>query len=60
MPWIDVSVDYLVGKISLEMDKSALKRMEDISGLPDEEKESLFRVLDAYLRDFKARKAYAS
>ena len=35
---LGVSIDYLVGKTSLELDESVLKRLEDISSLSDENK----------------------
>ncbi|MEO0639418.1 MAG: helix-turn-helix transcriptional regulator [Bacteroidota bacterium] len=55
---LEVSVDYLVGNTSLELDKSLLKRIEDLSKMPDEEKVSLFKVIDAYIRDFKAKESF--
>ena len=57
---LDVSLDFLVGKISMEIDQSALKRLEDISKLPEEEKISIFKVIDALIRDYKAKTTYAS
>ncbi len=57
---LDVSLDYLAGKISMELDKSALDRLEDISKMPEEEKRSIFKVIDALIRDYKAKAAYAS
>lgn len=57
---LKVSVDYLVGNTSLELDKRFLKRIEDLSKMPDEEKNSLIKVIDAYIRDFKAKATYAS
>jgi len=56
---LEVSVDYLVGNTSLELDKRLLKRIEDLSKMPEEEKLSLFKVIDAYVRDFNAQKAYS-
>lgn len=57
---LDVSLDFLVGKISMEIDQSALKRLEDISKMPDDEKLSIFKVIDALIRDYKAKTTYAS
>jgi transcriptional regulator with XRE-family HTH domain len=56
---LNVSLDYLVGKTDLELDTAALKRLELISKLPQEEKKQLLHVIDALLRDFNAKKAYA-
>ncbi|MCB0597414.1 MAG: hypothetical protein KDD28_25260 [Phaeodactylibacter sp.] len=57
---LEVSLDYLVGQTSLEVDQQALSRLEEISTLPEEEKAVLYKVVDSLLRDFKTRKAYAS
>ena len=57
---LEVSLDYLVGHTSLEVDQQALSRLEEISTLPEEEKAVLYKVVDSLLRDFKTRKAYAS
>lgn len=56
---LGVSLDFLVGNTSMELDKNALKRLEEISSLPEEEKSKLYMVVDALLRDFKAKQAYA-
>lgn len=56
---LGVSLDFLVGKTGLELDKEALKRLEQISKLPEEEKHQLYRVVDALLRDFNAKQAYS-
>ena len=55
---LEVSLDFLVGNTSLELDKSLLARIEDLSKLPEEERKSLFKVIDAYIRDFKAKRAF--
>ena len=57
---LQVSIDYLVGKTDFEMDKDTLKRIQDVSILPAEEKKQVFMVIDALLRDFKTRQAYAT
>jgi transcriptional regulator with XRE-family HTH domain len=56
---LEVSLDYLVGNTSLEMDKSTLKRIEEVSKLPIEAKNQVFLVIDALIRDFKAKQAYS-
>ena len=55
-----VSIDYLVGQTSTEIDRSALNRLESISALPEEERGVIYTVVDSLLRDFKTRQAYAS
>jgi transcriptional regulator with XRE-family HTH domain len=56
----EVSIDFLVGKTSFALDKQALWRLEEIDRLPQENKAFMFSLIDMALRDFKARKAYAS
>ncbi len=43
----------------LELDIQTLKRIEDISKLPDDSKDYIYNIIDIALRDFKTRKAYA-
>jgi len=56
---LDMSVDFLVGKTSLEIDRGTLKRLEELSKLPEEAKSQMFMVVDALIRDFKAKQAYS-
>ncbi len=56
---LSVSIDYLVGKVSFKLDKDTLKRVEEVSSLPEKDKKQVFMVVDALIRDFKARQAYA-
>lgn len=35
---LEVSVDYLIGKTKMQLDKQAVKRLEEISTLPEENK----------------------
>jgi len=55
---LNVSIDFLVGKTSLELDNNILKRLEDISKLSPDEKDKIFMVIDTFLRDANARAAY--
>ncbi|NAS31786.1 helix-turn-helix domain-containing protein [Flavobacteriaceae bacterium R38] len=58
---LEVSLDFLVGNTStIVKDKKILQRIEDISNMPNEEQNQLFNVIDALIRDFKAKKAYSS
>lgn len=57
---LEVSVDYLLGKTKMELDKQTLKRLEDIAKLPDENKNFVLNLIDMALRDFKVKKAHAS
>ena len=58
---LGVSLDYLVNEDVKEdaLDKDAVKRIKDIQKLPTEEKNKVLAVIDALVRDFKTRKAYA-
>ena len=56
---LGVSLDFLAGKTELELDKQALQRIEQISLLPKDEKSQIYKVIDALLRDFKAKQAYS-
>ncbi len=59
---LDTTVGYLLGEteeVNILKDPSMLKRLNEINLLPDEEKKSILSTVDAFLRDAKARKAYA-
>ena len=57
----EVSLDYLVGEgQNSKFDKKTLKRLHDLEALEEEKKKTLFDLIDTYIRDAKARKAYAS
>lgn len=53
---LEVSIDYLIGKTKMELDKQALKRLEDISLPPEENKKFVLNLIDMALRDFKVKK----
>lgn len=57
---LDVSLDYLVGKTDVLLDSKITKRIMEIQKLSAEEQKTVFSFLDAFLRDNKTRKAYAS
>ncbi|GAA0563691.1 helix-turn-helix domain-containing protein [Chitinophaga japonensis] len=54
-----VSIDYLVGKTNLVLDKTTLKRLEDINALPGEAKDYILNHIDIMIRDFKNKKTYS-
>lgn len=56
---LEVSIDFLVGKTDVEIDQSTLNRLAEIAKLPDEGKQQILMVVDALLRDFKAKQAYS-
>lgn len=58
---LEVSLDYLVGEgINSKLDRNALRRLQDLELLEEEKKKMLFDLIDTYIRDAKARKAYAN
>jgi transcriptional regulator with XRE-family HTH domain len=50
---LEVSLDYLAGKTDTELDNATLKRLQDVTRLPDKEKESVFVFFDAFLAKMK-------
>ena len=57
----DVSVDFLLGEGKhASFDKNTLRRLNSIESLDEGTKQTLFKVIDTFLRDAKARVAYAS
>ncbi|OAV45882.1 transcriptional regulator [Lewinella sp. 4G2] len=59
---LDTTVGYLLGETAdrdLLKDPAMLRRLIDINELPEEEKQHVLFNLDAVLRDFKTRRAYA-
>jgi hypothetical protein len=46
-------------KTSSEIDKPTLKRIEEVAKLPSDAKTQVYLVMDALVRDFKAKQAYA-
>lgn len=57
---LGVSLDYLVSEEEQpdELNPEAVKRVKEIQALPDSEREKLFSVIDALIRDYKTKKAY--
>ena len=55
----EVSLDFLVGDGTfVNLDKSDIKRLEDIKLLDEKKRNTLFDLIDTYIRDAKARVAY--
>ena len=58
---LDVSLDFLVGESkNATFDKRTIQRIQELELLEDSKKETLFDLIDTYIRDFKTRGAYAS
>ncbi|WP_138940529.1 XRE family transcriptional regulator [Aquimarina agarivorans] len=57
---LEVSLDYLVGSSDAVLEKALVKKITDIQKLSDEDKMCVHKILDAFLRDSKARAAYSA
>jgi transcriptional regulator with XRE-family HTH domain len=57
---LDVSLDYLSELGDTELDSLTLNRINEISSMSDEEQRQIFLVVDALIRDTKAKKAYST
>ncbi len=57
---LQVSIDFLVGKTSLELDNQTLRRIEDISNLSTENQSFVFKMIDMAVQNFKTKQAFAS
>ena len=57
---LEVSLDYLVGNTSqTAFDKRTLERIEALENLEENKKQTLYDLIDTYIRDSKTRKAYS-
>lgn len=52
---LEVSLDYLVGKTDLELDNETLKRVQEVSKMPPQEKAHVFALLDAFITKMKVQ-----
>jgi len=56
----EVSLDYLVGEgQNAHLDKTNLKRLEELQLLDSSKQNTLYDLIDTYIRDAKTRQAYA-
>jgi len=46
---LEVSLDYLVGKTDVELDKTTLNRILEVSRFAKEDREHVFSVIDAFI-----------
>ena len=58
---LGVSLDYLVSEEEKDevLDKETVGRIKQLQKLPIAEKDKIFSVIDAFIRDFKTRQAYS-
>ena len=56
----EVSLDYLVGEgQNSSFDKKTLQRIQDLELLEESKRNTLFDLIDTYIRDAKTRQAYS-
>lgn len=55
---LEVSIDFLVGKTSLQIDKQTLKRLEDIDTLSEENKGFVLKMVDMAIQNFKTQQNF--
>lgn len=55
---LGVSVDYLIGKTDVELDKSILDKIVAIQKLPEEDKNCIMYSIDGLIQHAKNRQAY--
>ncbi|WP_459211246.1 helix-turn-helix domain-containing protein [Aquimarina rhabdastrellae] len=46
---LDVSLDYLTGKVDVQMDKDIRNRILEVSKFDQEDKDHIFSVIDAFI-----------
>lgn len=46
---LDISLDYLTGKVDVEMDKSTRSRILEVSKFEEADREHIFSVIDAFI-----------
>lgn len=50
---LEVSLDWLVGHTDLELDKKMIQRIQEVSKMDHKNKEHVFAMLDAFIRQTK-------
>ena len=57
--FLEVSLDYLVGKVDDEIDTITLNRILEVQKSLKDVKDKLFYFIDMSVRDYKAKKEYS-
>ena len=57
---LEISLDYLTGNSDIELDGAMLQRVQEVTKLSEKDKDHIMITLDALIRDFKNKQAYAS
>ena len=53
---LEISLDYLVGNTSIELDTDLMQKLEMVSKMSDEDKGHVFALLDAFVAKDKIQK----
>ena len=56
---LNVSLDFLTGKVDEKIDRTIVDKVVSIQKLPKEERDRIIFTLDALIRDARSRFAYA-
>ncbi|WMJ75293.1 helix-turn-helix transcriptional regulator [Cytophagaceae bacterium ABcell3] len=58
---LEVTTDYLLGseETNTIKDTALLRQFKEVDTMPDEDKNTLMKVINAYIRDFKTKSAYS-
>ncbi len=56
---LEVSLDYLTGKTSIELDNSIIKRVVEIQNLPEDDRIHILYTLDGLLQNIRTKQAFA-
>lgn len=56
---LDISVDYLLGKTEVKLDKTIMNRIVEIQNLPAEDKKHILYTIDGLLQNVRTKLAFA-
>lgn len=57
--FLDVSLDYLAGKTTEQLDQKTMTRILEIQKMDTQEQNKIFEYIDLIIRDAKAKQAYS-
>jgi len=57
--YLDVSLDYLVGKTDVQLDGKTMKRILEVQNLKEDTQNKIFDYIDLVIRDTKTKQAYS-
>jgi len=52
---LEVSLDFLIGKVTVEVDNQLLKRVIEVQQMDDNDKEHILYTLDALIKNVKLK-----